>query len=155
VCQDLPAAVAALVKTAGSGGSSAHGSAAAGIDGAGVVQLWQQRVAAADAAGELPGLQDLLPQHDRLAAAVSRSSAVGGDGGSWQQQQQQQGCNRLAATDGQLSDDTVLLLRAQQLLAFAGSQGYAAALAQAQPLRHVLRPTLSVRAAVDRCSSSA
>lgn len=141
VCQDLPAAVAALVKTAGGDSSSCSSAGKGGggeRSGPDVLQQWRQRVAAAQSAAELPSLAELLPRHDRLAGNDCNSSQQHADG-------------------GQLRDEAVLLLRIQQLLAFADSPQHTHAMAAAQPLRRVLRPTRLAAAgsAALRCNRSA
>jgi hypothetical protein len=101
---------------------------------AGLLQHWRQQV---QDAGDILNVQQLLPQHSKLAAAagssrgakvhhsaggsVSSSGAVSGDG-------------------GQLSEEQVLLMRVRELLVFGESQQYTGLMAAARPLRRVVRP---------------
>lgn len=135
VCQQLPAALAALLKTARVGMGAQAG---ADHDDEAVLQEWRQRVAAAAQDGVSPALHNLLPQHDKLASCSS-------SGRRMLQLQR-------PSDDGQLPDDAVVLLRVRELLAFADSQEYGRVLAAAPPLRRVLaRPSSS--SALGRSSS--
>jgi hypothetical protein len=130
VCQDLGAALGALVK--GSAGGATGGAQqqqqqrGSEESGASLIGEWQQRLQnAQEQEQELPGIQQLLPQHSRLAAAATASSSGGGIGGQ---------------DGGQLSEDQVLLLRVRELLAWGESQQYSDLMAAARPLRRVVRP---------------
>jgi hypothetical protein len=150
VCQDLGAALSALVKGVGGGdmqgglgcsqqgggegsvaqqqqeqqGGAVAGEAGAGDRYAGLLQYWRQRV---QEEGDVSTVQQLLPQHSKLAASTGSSSSGrgavsgGGDG-------------------GQLSEEQVLLMRVRELLLFGESQQYAGLMAAARPLRRVVRP---------------
>jgi hypothetical protein len=150
VSQDLGAALSALVKGGGGGdmegagvcdqqgggeGSVGEqqqdqqegpvvGQAGAGDRYAGLLQHWRQRV---QQEGDVPHVQQLLPQHSKLAASTGSSSSSrgavsgGGDGGL-------------------LSEEQVLLMRVRELLQFGESQQYSGLMAAARPLRRVVRP---------------
>lgn len=140
VCQEVGAALSALLKTAGaSGASGVQGSAALGEqgrDGTGgyegsEVQQWQQRLQ--EQQQEVPSIHQLLPEHYKTAAAAAGSSARGGHGSGSSSSQG-------GGQDDQLTEDQVLLLRVNELLSWSSSQQYADLMAAARPLRRVVRP---------------
>jgi hypothetical protein len=132
VCQDLGAALGALVKATAGGATGStqqqQQQQEGSVDsGARLIREWQQRVQdAQERQQELPGVQQLLPQHSKVTAAATASSSGGGGVGG------QDG--------GQLSEDQVLLLRVRELQSWARSQQYSDLMAAARPLRRVVRP---------------
>jgi hypothetical protein len=142
VCQEVGAALNALLKTAGApGASGVQGPAAAGQQGGGstggcedsLVQEWQQRLQ--EQQQEVPSIQQLLPEHHKMAAAAAAagSSARGAHGNS-------NSSSQGSGQDEQLTEDQVLLLRVNELLSWSGSQQYADLMAAARPLMRVVRP---------------
>jgi hypothetical protein len=139
VCQDVGAALGAVVKTAGAAGASGldsqpqQGGSLSGQQG-GLVQQWQQRLQ--DAQG-LPRIQQLLPQHSKLATLASIAAAGGASraGGGVNAQGPD------SSEDGvQLSEEQVLLLRVEELLSWSEGAQYKGLMAGARPLRRVVRP---------------
>lgn len=137
VCQDVGAALGAVVKTAGASGAARldnqpqQGGSVTGQSG-GLVQQWQQRLQTAQ--GSL-STQQLLPQHSKLAAlAAAGGVSRAGEG----VKPQEPG----AATAGgeQLSEEQVLLLRVRELLSWSECPLYRGLMAGARPLRRVVRP---------------
>lgn len=174
VCQGLPAACGALVKTAGRVApetlagleppwqAAAAAGAGAGANGGGSdageawLQRWRGHIDAAEAAGAMPGMWQLLPQHSKLNFAPgngSSSSNNGGGGGRRSGVGSSVASTGVLLSDVQLSDDDVLLVRMHELLSFAASQEFGQVMAAAQPLRRVLRP--SSASAQSSCTKSA
>ena len=148
VCQDVGAALSALVKGAGGGdmqeglgcsqpgggegsvgeqqqerqGGEVAGRASGGNRYAGLLQHWRQRV---QTEGDVLDVQQLLPQHSKVVAAAGSSSSSRG---------------AVSGGGGQLSEEQVLLMRVRELLQFGESQQYCGLMAAARPLRRVVRP---------------